>query len=373
MFRIPISKPYLDSFDQNKLFNTFKSSWISSNGANIGKFEKNFSKYTGSKYSLCCSNGTVAIELALKSLRIKKNDEVIIPNLTFAATINAVINVGAKPIIIDVEKDSFAFNYSELEKSITNKTFAIIYVHLFGFPIDIKKNLRKLYNKNIYFIEDCAESLGAFINNRHIGFFGDCSTFSFFSNKIITTGEGGIINFKKKKNYNLALKIKNQGRSNQRYYWHDEIGGNYRMTNLQASLGITQLKKINKLLQLRKKIFKSYDLLFSNSAKIIPIHSIIECNFNDISYWYYTIKIKDFNLKKRDKLIQYLKKNGVETRPMFYPLSDMSIYKKFLVGSSVNSKNWSYSSLSLPTFPGLKINEIEHICKKVKLFVNSNY
>lgn len=369
MPKIPISKPYLDINDQTKLFNTFKSSWISSNGKNINEFENKFSEYTGSNHSLCCANGTLAIELALKSLGIKKNDEVIVPNLTFAATVNAVLNVGAKPIIIDIEKDSFAFKYSALEKFISNKTFAIIYVHLYGFPIDIKKNLGKLYDRNIYLIEDCAEALGTFIKNKHIGLFGDCSTFSFFSNKIITSGEGGMINFKKKKNYDLAFKIKNQGRSNQKYYWHDEIGGNYRMTNLQASLGITQLKKINRLLKIRKKIFQAYDAILNNSEKIMPIHNIIDCNFNDISYWYYTIQIKEFSLNKRDKLIQYLKKSGIETRPMFYPLSDMPIYKSFLLGSSVNSKNWSYSSLSLPTFPGLKINEIEYVCKKIKLFI----
>ena len=372
MKKIPISKPFLDKKDQNILLNTFNSTWISSNGKNIKKFEYDFSKYTGSKYSLTCTNGTSAIELALKSLKIKKNDEVIVPNLTFAATINAIINVGAKPIIVDVEKNSFSYNKIELKKKLSKKTFAVIFVHLFGFPIDIKKIFHNSFSKKkIFIIEDCAESLGTFLRKNHIGNFGDCSTFSFFSNKIITTGEGGMVNFRNKLNYNLALKIKNQGRATNKYYWHDEIGGNYRMTNLQASIGITQLKKIKKLLNMRKKIFQNYDKFLENK-RIVPIHKIIACNFNDISYWYYTLRINDFDLKRRDKLINFLKNLGIESRPMFYPLSDMPVYKKYLEGSAYNSKYWSYSSISLPTFPGLKTDEIYYISKKINLFLKQN-
>ncbi len=366
MIKIPISKPYLDNNDKQGIINTFDSSWISSNGLNIKLFENKFAKYTGSKYSLSCSNGTIAIELALRSLGVKKNQEIIVPNITYAATINAILNVGALPVILDIQENSFGFNDSELKKNINHNTFAIIFVHLFGIPININKyKFLKKYT-NVKIIEDCAESLGAKILNKHCGSFSDCSTFSFFSNKIITTGEGGMINFKKKSNFDLASIIKNQGRDLKKNYWHTTVGGNYRMTNIQASLGITQLQKINILLKLRKKIYELYDQCFKIDKRIIPLHNLFPCNFDDISYWYYTIKINNLSLKNRERLIISLKKFGIETRPMFYPLSDMEVYKKFFKGKNLNAKKISYSSISLPTYPGLKKSEIVHISKTLR-------
>ena len=358
--KIFISQPYLDNYDKKNLVETFDSTWISSNGNNILNFEKSFQKYTGSNYSLTCSNGTIAIELALKSLKVKSGDEVIVPNLTFAATINAVINVGATPVLVDVNRNDFGFNKDELTRSINKKTFAIIFVHLLGIPVNIKKNLSGI-KKKFFIIEDCAESLGAKIDGVHTGFNADCSTFSFFSNKIITTGEGGMINFKNKNVFNLAKKIKNQGRLNSKYYWHDKIGGNYRLTNMQASIGISQLKKINNLLKMRKEIYKIYDKKFEKIKVIHPLHLIINCDFNNISYWYYTFFIDNLGLKKRDKLIKDMLKSGVETRPLFYPLSDMKIYKKFLKGGCNNSKLWSYNSMSIPTYPNLRRKEINYV------------
>lgn len=362
MKKIYISKPFLDDKDKSSLIKTFDSSWISSVGEKINIFEDNFAKYTGSKYSLTCSNGTQAIELSLRALNIKNNDEVIVPNLTFAATINAVINVGAKPVILDCNNKNFSFNKKELKKAIGPKTFAIIFVHLMGIPINITNDLKGI-KKNFYIIEDCAESLGSKINSIHTGNFSDCATFSFFSNKIITTGEGGMINFKKKSTFNVAKKIKNQGRSLKKYYWHDHFGGNYRMTNLQASLGITQLSKINRMIKMRRKIYKIYDEKLQKYNFINPLHKKIECNFNEISYWYYTIFIDNYDLKKRDKLIKELGKKGIETRPLFYPLSDMKIYSPYLFKEDTNSRYLSYSSLSLPTYPDLKKEEISHIIK----------
>ena len=367
MKNIPISRPYLDKIDRKNFINTYDSSWISSKGKNINIFENNFSKYTGAKYSLTCSNGTSAIEISLRSLGIKKNQQVIVPNLTFAATINAVINVGAVPVILDIENHSFNYDPSILKKYINSKTFAIIFVHLYGFPLDIKKY--NFINKKIKIIEDCAESLGAKFNNIHTGNFSDCSTFSFFSNKIITTGEGGMINFKNKKTYILASKIKNQGRDINKNYWHVSIGGNYRMTNLQASLGISQLKKIDYLLNLRKKVYQIYDSEFHKFNEIIPIHNLFPCNFDDISYWYYTIKINNINIKIRDKIILELKNIGIETRPMFYPLSDMKIYKKYIKGNSNNSKKISYTSISLPTYPSLKKEDIFYVANSLKKII----
>ena len=180
-----------------------------------------------------------------------------------------------------------------------------------------------------------------------------------------------MINFKHKKIYEIAKKIKNQGRAYGKFYWHDEIGGNYRMTNLQASLGLSQLKKVNKLLNLRKKIYNYYDFQFKDFPEIVPLHKLIKTNFDNISYWYYTISIFKLNERLRDDLIKYLEKKNIETRPLFYPLSSMNIYKKYLVGSAKNSNKLSYVSLSLPTYPDLKEKEVKYISENVIKFLNS--
>ena len=368
---IPVSKPYLDSDDKISILNTVKSSWISSNGKNILAFEKKFNQFLKSRYALTVSNGTVALELALKSIGEDKRNEVIVPNITFAASINAVINSGLKPVLVDVNSDGIGFDINSLNKSISNKTLAVMFVHIYGIPLDVKyySKLLSLKNRNIYVIEDCAESLGSKINNNHTGTLGDFGTFSFFSNKMITTGEGGMVIFKNKKNFDLAKKIRNQGRSQNKFFWHDVQGSNYRMTNIQASLGITQLKKFNFFYSERQRIFSLYDNYFKKNEMIKPFHLFFESPKIKFSFWYYTIAINKFNETSRDKLILKLKNNNIETRPFFYPLNTMDIFKKYSNGRYNNSKNISYVSLSLPTFIGLKKKEIIRIASTINSLI----
>lgn len=361
IFPIPLLEPSIEKEEYNNILNCLRSGWISSAGYYVKKFEDDFKNFINGGHCISSCNGTTAITLALLSFNIGRGDEVIVPNFTFAATINAVISAGAKPVIADVDQNTWLIDENKIEKLITKKTKAIIVVHIYGivFKFNNLKKLLKKYKKKIFIIEDTAEGLGSKFNGKQIGLSGDCSTFSFYANKNITTGEGGMSVFKLKKYYKKAIMIRNQGRNiNDRYFWHSIAGVNFRMTNLQASIGCAQIKKIKKFQKLRKKIFKYYDKTFKldNNINIIP-----KPKFTENSYWLYTILIKNINEKKRNKLIKLLRNDGVETRPGFYPLNIMPDFKKFAKGSYPGSNYISYRTISLPSSINIKKDEIKTI------------
>lgn len=367
-YKYPLSSIYIDGDEKKNIKYCIETGVISSIGNFVTKFEKNFIKYLGGGHALAVSNGTDAIELALKSLDIKAGSEIIVPNLTFAATINAVINCNFKPVLVDIDKNTWNIDPIDIQNKITNKTKAIIIVHLYGIPCDYNKILKIVKNNNFFLIEDCAESLGSKFKNKKMGLEGDASTYSFYANKTITTGEGGMTVFKKKENYFKALKIRNQGRSFIKTYWHDIVGSNYRITNIQAALGVAQLKKINFLLNKRKKIFRYYDEFFKVNQNIILIP---KPKNTENSYWFYTITIKNISEKTRDKLSDFLNSKGVENRPFFYPLNIMPAYKKYSKGLFLQSKELSFKSISLPTSINLKKKEIKIIANYVNGFINN--
>ena len=357
-----LAESILGKDELNNLTKCIKSNWISSTGKFIPEFERKFSKYLGGGYAVAVSNGTTAIELALASLGVKRGDEVILPNFTFAATINAVLNVGAKPVLVDCDKETWTLDIKKVLNAINKKTKVILPVHIYGqaAKIDELKKIAKKYK--ILIVEDSAEALGSTYKKRKIGLDGHCSTFSFFPNKLITTGEGGMVIFKKLKDSLKARILLNQGRSPKKNYWHIYAGFNFRMTNLQAAIGVAQLKKINFFLNKRKKIFKNYDMLFRN-IKFISL--LPKNNWSTNSCWIYTILIKNFGEKKRDKLIQLLNAKGIETRPGFYPLNSMKPYTKFGKGSYPNSKNIGLNSISIPTSIKLSLNDQKHIFNQI--------
>ena len=361
---IPVSEPSIASEETRNVLECLKSNWISSQGKYIKKFENLFKIYTKSKYALVVSNGTVAIELALKALRLEINDEVIVPNLTFAATINSVINAGGKPVLVDVEKDTWNMKISDVIKKISKKTKFIIPVHLYGNPVDMIK-LKKICNKKkIQIIEDCAEALGSKIGNKHVGNFGEIGTFSFYGNKLITTGEGGMLIFKNRSTYLRAKLIRDHGMSITKKYYHSEVGSNFRMTNIQAAIGCAQMQKIDKFLLKRKRIHKIYyETLKSNR---LFIFQKIKKNFES-SFWLFTILIK--NKKKKITLTEKLRKLGIDTRPLFTPLSKMKVYKKYTKNFEEkfdNSEHVSSQGISFPSSVNLTQAEVYLICKLIK-------
>jgi len=347
-------------FNEKKYVNEcLNSGWLSFEGKYVKKFEKEFEKLIGDGFALTTSNGTIALELTLSTLGVRHGDEVIISDFSFAAPINAILSVGAKPVIVDISNSTWCIDTNKILKSITKKTKAILLVHTYGIIANIEEIKKISKKKKLFLIEDCAESLGSKYKSKLYGLSGDCSTYSFFPNKTITTGEGGMVIFKKKNLYEKAIILRNQGRKkNNKNFFHIMPGYNARMSNINAAIGYAQLKKIKKYLAIRKKLFILYDFYLKKSKlfEMLPVPKNTEN-----SYWLYTLKIKNFNKAKRDKLIVNLLKEGIESRPAFYPLSEMKAYKKYIYKKYYISNQISSSVLSLPTSLGLKKSKIKKI------------
>lgn len=351
---IPVAAPYLQGNEFKYLTEAFLSTWISSSGKYITKFEHDFSNFIGTKYSIAVSNGTCALHLALTSLGIGPGDEVIVPDLTFAATINAVLHAGATPVIVDIEKDSWCISAEKISEAITKKTKAIICVHLFGQPCEMDTILNICKEHDLRLIEDCAQAHGAKYKGKVVGSFGDVGCFSFFANKIITTGEGGICTTNSIDLDSSIRLLRDHGMNKSKRYWHDNVGYNYRLTNLQAAIGVAQLEKVEQALSKRSEIEERY-------KAIIKKFNFLEVQKNNIPHnekvtWLVCATAVDNN--KRNMIIEVLSKNGIDTRPFFYSLSEMPLYKDY-VRSNKNSLEISQKGLSFPTILNLENNYFE--------------
>tara|TARA_B100002019_G_scaffold292024_1_gene313913 strand:+ start:4277 stop:5737 length:1461 start_codon:yes stop_codon:yes gene_type:complete len=342
----PLSNLKINEEAINNVLEALTSGWLSSKGIYISKFEELFSNYLGGGTAVAVSSGTSALELALKSHGIGIGHEVLVPDFTFAASINAIINCGATPVIVDVEKETWTIDINEIEKKITSKTKAILPVHVYGQPCRIDEILSIARAKNLFVIEDCAESLGAKYKNRLVGLDFDCSCHSFFANKTITTGEGGMVVYQDPNIAAKARKIMNHGMSEKYKYQHDMVGSNYRMTNLQAAVGVAEIKKIEIYLKERKKIFEIYDNKLKNFSNISLLP---KNNWSENSLWLYTILLKDFSVKERDDLINRLSKRGIECRPGFMSLSKMKPFEIYAEKKLEVSNYLSDKSISLPS------------------------
>ncbi len=364
---IPVSEPLITQRDKWELMKAIKSGWISSSGKYIENFEKNFSKYLGVKYSTTVSNGTAALEVALKSLDIKKGDEVIIPNFTIISNALAVIKVGATPKFIDCKINDWNMNYNEIEKKITKKTKVIIATHIYNFPCEIEKIQKLCKRKKLYLIEDAAEVLGLDFKKKKCGSFGDLSTFSFYSNKQVTTGEGGMISTNNKRLYEKCKNLKNLCFGKIDRFNHDDIGWNYRYTNLQAAIGFSQLKRINSIVKKKIEIGKRYYKNLKENKKIL-INPPINLNGHKNIYWVVGIVIKDKKIKAK-KISMILKEYNIETRPFFFPMNKQKVFKKLKMNFDKeklkNSYYISQHGLYLPSYLKLKKNQIDQICRVV--------
>ena len=247
----PLAKPYLIGNEIKYLNTCIKTNWISSQGSFIAKFENKFKKIFKTKYNLTTSSGTTALHLSMLSMDIGSGDEVLVPNITFAASINTIIHTGAKPVIVEIDKENFCIDINDMKKKITKKTKAVLLVYLYGFMPNIYEIILLAKKNNLLIIEDCAEAIGSYYKNNHAGTFGDAAAFSFFGNKTITTGEGGMLCFKKKKHFEKAKILRDHGMSKRKYF-HTKVGYNYRMTNMQAAIGFAQLEKIQKIFKKKK-------------------------------------------------------------------------------------------------------------------------
>ena len=366
---IPVYQPYIQEEESKFLQDCLNTGWISSKGKYIDLFEKSFAKYLNAKYALTTSNGTVALHLALATIGIKEGDEVLVPNLTFAASVNSIIYTGATPVLIDCDPDTFNIDTNLIENKITSKTKAIMVVHLYGLPVNMNL-IKSIADKhNLIIIEDSAESFGSEFKGKKVGTFGRLSTFSFYGNKTITTGEGGMVIFKNKKDYEKAKILRDHGMNPNKTYWHEFLGFNYRMTNLQASVGYAQLKKSNLIIEKKINLAQNY---IHRLKKIDGIKFQKETDFNKNTYWLVTIIVEENKFgASRDSLRSFLNKNNIDSRPVFFPINLMPPYKKYNIGSFPNSLFVSKNGLSLPSYPSLSIDEIKRICDLIIAYHNN--
>jgi len=354
---IPIYQPFIGEKEKENVLQCIEDNWISSKGEFINRFENEFCSFTGSKYASSVTNGTVALHLALLALDVGPGDEVIVPVLTYIASINAIKYVGAKPVFIDSKIDTWNIDENKIEREITSKTKAIMAVHLYGNSCNMNSISRICKKHELFLIEDAAESFGTYYNGLHAGTIGDIGTFSFFGNKTITTGEGGMV---VTKNNNLIKKInvlKNQGLSNKKEYFHDIIGYNYRMTNICAAIGLGQLSKAKKILKLKKTIFGEYKRLLENEDVVFPLDEENSIN----SYWMVSLLFRNQNVCNHVR--KKLEVNKIETRPIFPLINSMPMYKNnehFSVALDISNRG-----INLPSFPSLSYKNLKFIADEI--------
>ena len=362
---IPVNIPKLYNSEKTNVINCVRTNWISSEGKFVKEFEKKFSQYNSRKFGVAVSSGTAALEVAIKSLNLKKNSEVIIPSFSIIATALCVVKCGLKPILVDCSLSTWNMDPEKVLKKISKKTSAIIITHIYGLPVDLQKIMNVAKKKNIKIIEDAAEVIGLKYKNRICGSFGDLSTFSFYANKHITTGEGGMIVTNKKDLYEKCKSLRNLSFSKSYFdrYNHDDIGWNYRMTNMQAALGCGQLKSINKIVKRKREIGNLYYKHLKKNK-----HLLFQENKNSYSkniYWVFGVLLKKNSRSKRDFLMRALLKNKIDTRPFFLSMNKQKIFKKMKIFSKSKMPNSEYLSNNgfyLPSGLGISDSEIRYVC-----------
>ena len=369
---IPVNIPKLYNKEKANVINCVRTNWISSEGKFVKEFEKKFSQYNSRKFGVAVSSGTAALEVAIKALNLKKNSEVIIPSFSIIATALCVIKCGLKPILVDCSLSTWNMDPNTVLKKITKKTSAIIITHIYGLPVDLQKIIKISKKKNIKIIEDAAEVIGLKYKNKMCGSFGDISTFSFYANKHITTGEGGMIFTNNLKLYNKFRLLRNLNFGKVDRFNHSEISWNYRFTNMQASLGLSQFKRIKKIVKKKRFIGNFYFNKFKNNHKIL-----VQANKLDYAkniYWIFGIilrnKIKNFRKNFQKKLLS----KKIETRPFFYPMhkQDILIKKGYFKNEKYPCSEFlSSNGFYIPSGLNLTIKQLDYVANTInKLLIN---
>jgi perosamine synthetase len=355
--RIPVAEPSLDEKELMYVTECVLSGWVSSAGSFVSRFEKLYGEFCGTNYAIATSSGTTALHLALLALQVGPGDEVILPTLTFIATANAVRYTGALPVFVDSELSTWNIDVEKIEEAITERTKAIIPVHLYGHPANMEVILGVARRHDLAVIEDAAQAHGARYRGKRVGGIGDMGVFSFYGNKIVTTGEGGMVATDDKEVADRIRMLRDHGMSPKRQYWHPILGYNYRMTNLQAALGVAQMEKIESILAAKRQIAQWYTNALSGvQGLILPP----KAPWAENVYWLYSILIDSgvFGMK-RDTAVKQLKREGIDTRPVFPPVHTQPIYESgqnFPIAERISSQG-----LSLPSSVSLTSSGVERV------------
>ena len=366
---IPVNEPVIKEREKQLLLDCLNSGWVSSEGPFVNEFEEKFSNKVNRKYGIACSSGTAALDIAIKALEIGPGDEVIIPSFTIISCASAVFKSGAKIILLDCDKDSWLMQPDQLEKLITAKTKAIMVVHIYGLPVNIDPIIEIAKKNRIFIIEDSAEQIGGLYKGKPCGSFGDISTFSFYPNKNVTTGEGGMV---VTNNINLAERAKslrNLCFQPEKRFVHNEIGWNYRMTNLQAALGLAQLERLDESVEKKISIGKAYYERLKDIDLIqLPLEKL---DYAQNIFWVYGI-VLDKRVGNAKYLMKKLADNSIGSRPFFYPIHKQPVFLKnglFVNDSHPNAEHISEYGFYLPSGLSITINEIDIVTDTLKRLI----
>jgi perosamine synthetase len=360
---IPVSDPRLDGNELRYLTQCVQSNWISSAGRFVREFEAAFARAVGCRYGVACSNGTTALHLALATFGIGPGDEVILPAFTMIATANAVRYTGATPVLVDSERETWNPDVTRLADAVTSRTRGIVVVHTYGHPVDMDPVLELAERRGLWVLEDAAEAHGALYRGRPVGSLGRAAAFSFYANKIITTGEGGMVTTNDPEVARLARRLRDHAFSDERHFWHRYVGFNYRMTSLQAAVGLAQVERLEEFVRSRRENAARY----TARLRAIPGLSLpVERPWGKNVYWMYGVVVEDAFGLSRDELRRRLARRGIETRTFFIPIHVQPVYYEMFRGQRFPvAEDLCRRGLYLPSGATLTAEEIAYVCDAV--------
>lgn len=369
---IPINEPLLNGNEKKYLNECIDTGWISSEGPFIKKLEEQFASKVNRSHGIAVCNGTAALEIAIEALGITKGDEVIIPTFTIISCASAIVKMGAIPVLVDSDLQTWNMDVNQIENKITSKTKAIMMVHIYGLPVDIDAVITIAKKYNLKIIEDAAEAHGQTYKGKPCGSFGDISVFSFYPNKLITTGEGGIVLTNDEKLAERCRSLRNLCFLPTKRFVHEELGWNMRMTNLQAALGVAQLERWDEFIDIKRKMGLLYTSLLKDEKSIsIPLE---KTSYSDNIYWVFGIMSENKDVTA-EMLMKKLAEKGIGTRPFFYPMHLQPVFKKMnlFVGKKYpNAEKMAQYGFYLPSGLTLTEEQINTVAKTVKEILNGN-
>jgi perosamine synthetase len=361
---IPVAAPALVGREREYVLDCVDSTWISSTGQYIERFESAFAEFCGVRHAVSCCNGTVAVHLALLAHGIGPGDEVIVPTLTYVATANPVVYCGAQPVFVDSEPRTWNMDPQRIAEAITPRTRGIVVVHLYGHPVDMDPVLELAKRHGLWVVEDAAEAHGATYRGRRVGAMSSLAAFSFYGNKVITTGEGGMVVCDDDALSSLVRQLHGQGQDPQRRYWFPMIGFNYRMTNIEAAIGLAQLERIDWHVNRRREIAAWYreELGEQEGIELSPQEPWAESVF-----WINCAVFDKRRFGPREELMDALAGAGIETRPFFYPLHTLPMYREANEGKRFPvAEDLGRRGVNLPSSASLTREEVGYVSQRIR-------
>ncbi|MEC7875256.1 MAG: DegT/DnrJ/EryC1/StrS family aminotransferase [Pseudomonadota bacterium] len=361
---IPVSEPLIGKREEELVLDCLRSGWISSEGKYVKEFEKKCASYCSMNAGISVSAGTAALQVAVSCLPIDKGDEIIMPAFTIISCATAIIESGAKPVLVDCDPDTWTMNTEEIEQKITNKTKAIMAVHIYGHSVDMQPVNELAKKHNLFVIEDAAEAHGAEYKGTKCGGLSDISILSFYANKLVTTGEGGMVLTNNKEFEERARSLRNLCFKKEKRFFHTEIGHNYRMSNIQAAIGLAQLEKLDLFVDRKREMAKSYN----NQLSKLPLQLPIEKEWAKNIYWMYGIVLNKQAGIVRSDFMKELEKKGIESRPFFVGMHEQPVLRDMGLFSGENYPVCEYISkqgLYLPSGHAITNSQIQYITDSI--------